>query len=125
MKILKQRNIGTFLGMAKIVIGNVSPYVNWVSLALVGIMSFYTTLSPLFSSWGIQFPFWMFILLLVFIIIVLMIVEWIFVLPSVFGATSIQAWEHENPMREKLESMEKEILEIKKMLNDKTNNDSC
>lgn len=118
MKILKQRNIGTFLGMAKIVIGNVSPYVNWVSLALVGIMSFYTTLSPLFSSWGIQFPFWMFILLLVFIIIVLMIVEWIFVLPSVFGASNRQAWEHENPMREKLESMEKEILEIKKLLKD-------
>ena len=116
MKILKQRNIGTVFGMAKIIIGQVTPYISWVSLGLVGIMSFYTTISPMFTNWGIQLPFWVFILVLGAIIVSVTIMEWIFMLPSYYGASNVQSWEHENPQREKLEKIERDIAEIKQML---------
>ena len=116
MKMLKQRNIGTFFGMAKIIIGQVTPYISWVSLGLVGIMSFYTTISPMFTNWGIQLPFWVFILVLGAIIVSVTIMEWIFMLPSYYGASNVQSWEHENPQREKLEKIERDIAEIKQML---------
>jgi hypothetical protein len=119
MKILKQRNIGTVFGMAKIIIGQVTPYISWVSLGLVGIMSFYTTISPMFTNWGISFPFWAFLLVLAVIIIGVTIMEWIFMLPSYYGASNVQSWEHENPQRELLEDMDKRIKKIEGLLEKK------
>jgi len=37
-------------------------------------------------------------------------------LPSYYGASNVQSWEHENPQREKLEKLERDIAEIKQML---------
>jgi magnesium-transporting ATPase (P-type) len=114
MNLLKQRNIGTFFGMGKIVIGQVSPYINWISFALVGLMSYYTTVSPIFVSWGIQLPFWVFILGLFMIAAAIVSIEWMFLLQSYFGASNVQSWESENPQRELMEKMERDILENKK-----------
>jgi len=111
MKMLKQRNIGTFFGMGKIVIGQVSPYINWISFGLVGLMSYYTTVSPIFVGWGIQLPFWVFILGLFLIAASIVFVEWMFLLQSYFGASNVQSWESENPQRELMEKMERDILE--------------
>jgi len=108
---LKQRNIGTFFGMGKIVIGQVSPYINWISFGLVGLMSYYTTVSPIFVGWGIQLPFWVFILGLFLIAASIVFVEWMFLLQSYFGASNVQSWESENPQRELMEKMERDILE--------------
>jgi Zn-dependent membrane protease YugP len=119
MSFLKQRNIGTLFGTAKIIIGQVTPYVSWISLGLVGIMSFYTTISPMFTNWGILLPFWVFLLVLGVIIIGVAIMEWVFMLPSYYGASNVQSWEHENPQRDKLEKIEQDIAEIKQMLKDK------
>jgi len=107
--ILKQRNIGKFIGMLYITVGQVSPYINWVSLALVGVMSYYTTFNPMFASWGIQLPFWIFIVCMVVIVVILLMVAWVFLLPSYMSAVNVQVWEHENPQRELLQKMEKEI----------------
>ena len=114
MNLLKQRNIGTFFGMGKIVIGQVSPYINWISFGLVGLMSYYTTVSPIFVSWGIQLPFWVFILGLFMIAAAIVSIEWMFLLQSYFGASNVQSWESENPQRELMEKMERDILENKK-----------
>ena len=114
MNLLKQRNIGTFFGMGKIVIGQVSPYINWISFGLVGLMSYYTTVSPIFVSWGIQLPFWVFILGLFMIAAAIVSIEWMFLLQSYFGASNVQSWESENPQRELMEKMERDILENRK-----------
>lgn len=114
--ILKQRKTGTFFGMMKIIIGQCTPYINWVQLALVSVMSFYTTLNPMFAGWGIQFPFWAFLIILFGVVIAIMSFEWFIMMPSYFGAANVQTWEHENPQRELLEKMEKEIQELKTMI---------
>lgn len=115
----KQRKIGTFMGMVKIILGNISPYASYLSLALIVPMSFYTTISPLFTEWfGIPFPFWIFCSLLVLIIGIVGALEYIYMMPSYFEASNIQSWEAGSPFRDKLESVEKDVLEVKNLLND-------
>jgi hypothetical protein len=112
----KQRKIGTFLGMAKIILANISPYANWLSLALVGVMSFYTTIYPLLSGWGIEIQFWMFCVALVLIVLFVSIIEYVFMMPSYFQASNNQAWDAGSPIRDHLEALEKEVADIKKMM---------
>ena len=114
MQILKQRKIGTFMGMIKIIIGNISPYASWLSLALVGVMSFYTTINPVFTDWGIPLQFWVFCLALVLIVGAMAIMEWVFMMPSYFEAGNRQAWDAGGPLQEKITKMEKDIADIKK-----------
>jgi len=121
MQIFKQRRTGTFIGIAKILVAQVSPYVSWLSLALVGIMSFYTTISPIFAGWGIQLPFWMFLVAIAVFVLIVVIVEWVFMMPSFYGAGNIQAWECENPQRELMEKMEADIIEARREIKELRN----
>lgn len=114
----KQRKIGTFLGMAKIILANISPYANWLSLALVVLMSYYTTVYPLLSGWGIEIQFWMFCVVVVLIVLIISIMEYVFMMPSYFAASNIQSWESGGPLQDKLTQMEKDINEIKGLIKD-------
>jgi hypothetical protein len=114
----KQRKIGTFLGMAKIILANISPYANWLSLALVVLMSYYTTVYPLLSGWGIEIQFWMFCVAVVLIVLIISIMEYVFMMPSYFAASNIQSWESGGPLQDKLAQMEKDIQEIKELVKD-------
>lgn len=119
MRILKQHKVGTFFGMAKIVLGQVSPYVNWLNLALVGVMSFYTTINPLFASWGIQLPFWVFLVALIVFVVIVLAGEYSLMLPSYFSAANVQTWNAENPQKVLLEQMDRRLEKIEKMLESK------
>ena len=115
--IFKQQKIGTFVGMVKIIIGNISPYASYLSLVLIVPMSFYTTINPLFTEWfGIPLPFWIFCSLLVLIIGVVAGLEYIYMMPSYFEAGNRQAWEAGGPLQDKITQMEKDIAEIKRLI---------
>jgi uncharacterized membrane protein len=114
--IFKQRKIGTFIGMVKIIIGNISPYAGWLSLALVGVMSFYTTIYPLCSSWGIEIQFWQFCVVLVLIVLATAIIEYVFMMPSYYEANNRQAWDSGGPLQDNIKSLRDDITKIKKKL---------
>lgn len=116
MQILKQRKIGTFMGMLKIIIGNISPYASWLSLALVGVMSFYTTINPVFTEWGIPLPFWVFCAALIVMVALAGIAEWIFMMPSYYEANNRQAWDSGGPLQENVKAMREDIDKIKEKL---------
>lgn len=60
-------------------------------------------------------PLWLFIALDFGIIMALMIFDYMYVLPSVLSFQNQQVWEHNNPWRDYLIEMKKEIIEeIKK-----------
>lgn len=119
-EVFKQRQIGTLLGLGKIIISNISPYASWVSLVLIGVTSFYTTIGPLFREWGIPLPFWLFCVIIVLFLVGVSLLEWVFMLPSYYKASNVQSWDAGGPFRDKLEEMEKkmdkELTEIKKTL---------
>jgi hypothetical protein len=106
---LQQRTSSKWWGIIKLLVAQISPYLSWLNLALVGVMSFYTTISPIFLSFGIVIPFWLFTIVLILVVIALAIVEWVFMMPSFYGANNRQWWEHDNPMKEKMEELEKKI----------------
>jgi hypothetical protein len=112
----RQRQTGVLMGTAKIILGNVSPYINWVQLALVGIMSFYTTISPVFFAYGISLPFWVFCLVLVLIVVVMALAEWSLMMPSYYRASNIQAWEAGGPIRDIQEACYNKINDVDKRL---------
>jgi hypothetical protein len=113
MKIPKQRKIGPIMGMLKLIVGQVTPYISWLNLALVGIMSFYTTLGPIFAGIGIDLSIWAFIAAMALVVIALIIFEWVFMFPSFYAANNRQSWAHDNPMREKMEELDLNMKEIK------------
>jgi len=113
---LKQRQIGTFVGLLKIIIGGLSPYISWLSFALVGVMSFYTTINPLLAAYGITLPFWAFCLILFLIIAAAGMVEWVFMMPSYFKASNHQAWDAGGPLQENIAHMQEELDTIKALL---------
>ncbi len=118
------------MGMVKIIVGSISPYANWISLALIGVTSFYTTINPIATGYGITLPFWLFCLIVVLIVIAMSVLEWMFMMPSFYKASNTQAWEAGGPIRDiqeacyreigaanrRTENMEKELTEIKKTL---------
>lgn len=106
---LKQHKTGTFLGTLKLTLMYASPYITWIQLALVAIMSYYTTIGPLFKQWGIEFPFWVFLMVLGGLIVAVLLLEYIYMMLSYLGAFNIQQWYAKNPQRELLESMEADI----------------
>lgn len=117
MQLLKQRKIGTFMGMLKIIIGNISPYASWLSLLLIVPMSFYTTINPVFIEWfGVPFPFWLFCLILILVVAGTGIMEWVFMMPSYFKAGNLQAWDAGGPLQDKITQMEHDISLIKEKL---------
>ena len=120
---LQQRQIGTPMGMLKIILGNLSPYANWMSLVLVGVMSFYTTISPIFTNWGLPLPFWAFCSILAVALVLMGLLEWTFMMPSFYKANNQQVWDAGGPMQDKIAEMEaeqrsmsKDIAEIKELL---------
>jgi hypothetical protein len=56
-------------------------------------------------------PLWLFMLLDVALIFLLMIFDYLYVLPSVLSFTNMQRWEHNNPWRKYMEEMKAEIIE--------------
>ena len=70
------------------------------------------------SGWGIEIQFWMFCVVLVLIVFIIAVMEYVFMMPSYFEASSIQAWEAGSPIRDHIEALEKEIAEIKKLVKD-------
>lgn len=114
--IFKQRKIGSFIGMIKIIAGNLSPYASYLSIALMGITSYYTTISPLAAEWGIYLPFWLFVIILMLIISCGGLLEWVYMMLSYYRASNEQAWEAGGPLQDKIASLEKDNIEMKGML---------
>lgn len=105
----QQRKTSKYWGIIKLLFSQLSPYLSWVNLALVGVMSFYTTFAPIFASFGFVLPFWLFVLVLLLFLVVLAVLEWVFMIPSFYGANNRQWWDHDNPMKEKMTELEAKI----------------
>jgi len=114
----RQRQTGTFMGAIKIIISNISPYAGWLSLALIGVMSFYTTISPILAERGMVLSFWVFCLILALIVVAMAIFEWIFMLPSFYRANNVQAWESGGPIRDIFETIERGVADVREEVAD-------
>ena len=115
-QIIKQKNIGKVWGITAQIAGQVSIFTGMLSLSLIAITAYNTTLSGWLSEKGIYISFWVFALVLIISLLIPAFLIWKFALPSFFSTLNEQAYEHDNPIRRDIEALANENKEIKKLL---------
>ena len=115
-QIMAQKNIGKVWGVTAQIAGQLSIFVGMMSMSLIAVTAYNTTLAGWLSEKGIHISFWMFALVLILLIAIPAVLIWKFALPSFFSTLNEQAYEHDNPIRKDLEALAKENKEMKKML---------
>ena len=112
-RLLKQHQLGQFPGAAKSVFGRTLVYVGYANFCMIAAMAYETFSEPLlqYIPW---LTFRMFLAVLVGGLLVVMVLDYKFMLPSEWNFLLKQQWRHVNPtraefkkIRDKLEATEK------------------
>lgn len=113
-QLLKQHDSGVWLGALRSQVANTQFYIGFVQFGLVAITAYHTTLGGWFN---IYFP-WVtpvvFVLLGVLLYGIIMLLDYKFVLPSLVAFGNRQSYAHENPVKEDLVRVLKELEYLKK-----------
>lgn len=115
IKIPEQKKVGPFWGGLKELIGRVMFYAGIINFILIMITAYHTSIKDI-----MPIPFWIFFLVLSVGLSILMIFEYIIILPSSISFSNRQSYKHDNPVRDdinkilkKLEGIEKDIKDLK------------
>lgn len=117
-KIPEQKKVSPFWGGIKELLGRAMFYIGILNFILIMITSYHTSIKDM-----IQIPFWIFFSMLTMILGIVMVFEYIVVLPSSIAFSNRQSYKHDNPIKDdfikilkKLDDIERrlEILENKK-----------
>jgi hypothetical protein len=114
--IIKQTNIGNWWGALMTLAGRLNIYVGLINLVLISFFAYPTVSGFIVNYTGISIPFWIFILAIIIIPFIIMGLEYKFSLPSYIAFNNQQAYAHDNPIRRDIEDMQKDITEIKGIL---------
>lgn len=115
-KIASQSNIlGRWWGNLQTIAQHTNIYIQFMILCFSA-TSAYAVLSTTLHEWGYQLPFWMFVLGVVIILGLMSLFVWRFSIPSTFETWNFQWWHNGNFAKPKIEKIEKDVEEIKKLL---------
>lgn len=116
-KIPEQKKASPFWGGIKDILGRAMFYIGIINFILIMVTAYHTSIKDI-----IHIPFWTFFLVLSVSLFVIMIFEYVVMLPSSVVFSNRQSYKHENPMRndmnkilEKLASMEKRLDKLDNM----------
>jgi hypothetical protein len=115
---IKQINIGNWWGALMTLAGRLNIYISMINMVLISFFAYPSVSSFIVNNTGISIPFWAFILIIIITPFVVMVFEYKFGLPSFIAFNNEQAWRHDNPRRKDIESMQRDITEIKRILID-------
>jgi hypothetical protein len=108
IKIPEQKKASPFWGGIKDILGRAMFYIGIINFILIMVTAYHTSIKDM-----MPIPFWTFFLVLSVLLFVVMIFEYVVMLPSSVVFSNRQSYKHENPMRddmnkilEKLDSME-------------------
>ncbi len=108
---VKQIKIGGFVGSVKLLAQHVTPYLSVFTMVFAGIAA-YVPIADWFRGYGIDFPFWLFALLVAIGVAALFILEYMIIFPSFFSAWNKQWWDHDNPAKAELEDIKAQLKRI-------------
>lgn len=115
-RILRQyytgRNIGAFLDTYQRSAGIISA----IQFLAMFIILYTTSARPFLDIYFPWVTFWMYMTVAVVVAVVIMISVYVIAAPSSFAFHNQQLWKHNNPMRHKLEAMEKTQAKLGKQL---------
>lgn len=109
-RLLKQNKTGKLWGALKNLATQMAAYANMLSLALIAITAFHTTISPyLRSSRNIDMALWQFLLLIAVALMLVGLFEYKVSLPSFFSFWNSQFYSHGNQLRVDIEELKKKL----------------
>ncbi|KKN23701.1 hypothetical protein LCGC14_0902260 [marine sediment metagenome] len=124
----KQYNLGPWLGGFKDLASRTMVYVSAISFTQITATFYYTTLFPNLKETVPWLTFWMFFGTLVLMVLVIMLIEYKFILPSSYTFLNEQEYKHENLIRKDIrllqEEMKTEIQKLREEINASRNNSS-
>lgn len=109
--IFKQYDIGQWWGGFRNTVSNATMYITLFNTALLVPMAYVTWFQPWTEDVGIQISFTLFLLVIFLAGVTLLLFEYKVFTPSTFSFWTGQFWKHNNPMKKKLDKMDKETKE--------------
>ncbi len=110
--VLRQYNVGPWLGALKDLSGRTMFYMTPINLFMLAATTYHITAKAFISQFAPWVNFWLFFGGLVLVAIVAMIVEFKVVFPSSVYFSNIQSYKHGNLIRQDLESIMREVQKI-------------
>ena len=108
--ILKQNSVGgKWLGGFKQVASGATMYVTFINLALLAVTAYGTTVAPWMQGKGLNIPFAVFFGIIFLVILIVLGFEYKVAVPSNFIFWNDQWWRHDNPIRNKMNNLEKRL----------------
>ena len=86
-------------------------YVTFINLLLLAVTAYGTTVAPWMQGKGLNIPFVIFFAFILLIVLVVLGFEYKVAVPSNFIFWNDQWWRHDNPIRRKMNNMEKRLNE--------------
>jgi len=117
-KIFKQYKL-PWVGGAKEMLAQTVFYISMINFVLIAITAYNTTLRTYLQSWLPGFQLWMFFAILTTLVIIIMIIEYKFIAPSLYSFRSKQMFEHESKVMDELRDIKKKVADIEKKLKHK------
>jgi hypothetical protein len=118
---IRQHNLGNWLGALKTQFSNTQFYIGLIQFGLVVVTAYHTTLDPWFVIHVPWMNIMVFILSMLGIYVLAMILDYMFILPSVIAFGNRQSYKHENPVKADFERVLKELKDIKAQLGEDIN----
>lgn len=116
-KIPEQKKASPFWGGIKELLGRAMFYIGIINFILIMVTAYHTSIKDIMPV-----PFWVFFLSLTVVLFIVMIFEYIVILPSSIVFSNRQSYKHENPIKddmnkilEKLVSMEQRLGKLDNM----------
>ena len=110
--VLKQYNIGPWLGGFKDLFGRTMFYMTPINLFMLAATTYHVTARDFVWQFAPWFNFWIFFSGLVLIAVCAMVIEFKVIFPSSVFFSNIQGYKHGNPIRSDLEIIMREIKKI-------------
>ena len=113
--LFRQYGIGNWWGAFKNVAAGSSMYVTIINLVLIAVTAYGTTIAPWLQGQGLNIPFITFFGVLFMIVLIIFAFEYKLSIPSQFSFWNDQWWRHNNPIKRKMDKMDKKLKAIGKM----------
>lgn len=89
-------------------------YVSMINFCLIAVTAYNTVIGDYILNWIPGFRLWMFFAVLILLVLVAMILEYKFVIPSLYSFRSKQMFEHESKVMDELKNISQLLEEISK-----------
>ncbi len=103
--LLKQHKV-PWVGGLKEMLAQTAFYVSMINFVLIAVVAYSTTLRVFILDWIPWFKLWMFLGGLVIIVLVVMVLEYKYIAPSLYSFRSKQMFEHESKITDALKRIE-------------------